>query len=425
MPDSTLARKRAVHVLLPLFIGSVIAYLDRVNLAYAGMTMNKELAFSETVFGTGAGIFFVGYVFFEVPGALIAERWSPRLWLARIMITWGLVSALMAFIKTPGQFYAVRFLLGAAEASFYPVAYASVIPRWFAPEERPRAIAGMLTSLQVSQIVGSPFAGWLLGTSLGGLHGWQVLFLAEAVPAVIFGMVLLYWLADWPRQVSWLTEREKQWLADQYTRDLQRKSAAHSCTVGRALRDPEVLKLCAIYFLWITGFWGFGYWTPRVLQELTHWSPQKVGWMMTIPMALSLAGMVAAGRSASRTGEKRWHGAVPVFLGAAGMAIGAFAKEPLLYFLSVCLAGVGVYGAFGVWWSYPTSFLSGAAAAGAVGLINSFGNTGGYVGPSLFGIVRDATGSFEGAYIGLAASLFLSGLLMLTLGRGRSGVPDA
>jgi MFS transporter, ACS family, tartrate transporter len=417
---TSLARRRSVHVLLPLFIGSVIAYLDRVNISYAALTMNKDLGFSAEVFGMGAGIFFAGYVLFEVPGALIAERWSPRIWLSRILVTWGIVSLLMAFIHDRWEFYIVRFLLGAAEASFYPVAYASVIPRWFSPEERPPAIATMLTSLQVSAIFGSPFAGWLLGTSAFGMKGWQILFVAEAVPALVFGVVLYFWLADWPRQVRWLSEQEKRLLTEAYEQDVRRKSARRKFSVLEALRNPEVLKLCLIYFLWINGFWGFNYWMPTALKDVSGWSTLSIGWAVVIPMVLSLAGMVYIGRSSARSGERRWHGAVPVFLAAAGMGIGTYIEHPFANLVFVCITAIGVYGAFGVWWSYPTTFLSGAAAAGAVGFINSFGNIGGYVGPYLTGVVRDCTGSFHMAYLSLAAMLLVSGVLMLTLGRGRS-----
>ncbi len=415
---ATLTGKRILHILLPLFIGSVIAYLDRVNIAYAALTMNSDLGFSPDVFGMGAGIFFVGYVLFEVPGALVAERWSPRIWLARIMVTWGIASFFMAFIHTGWQFYLVRFLLGAAEASFYPVAFASVIPRWFTPDERPRAIAGMLTSLQISAIIGAPLAGWILGISFLGLRGWRILFVLEAIPALVFGLVLYVWLADWPCQVRWLTDGEKEYLTKQYDEEVARKNAARSYTVLQALRDPEVLRLCLIYFLWITGFWGFNYWMPTALKDLSGWSTQSIGWAVVIPMALSLAAMVFVGHSASRTGEKRWHGALPVFLGALGMGVGIFVRKPVLNLGFVTLSAIGVYGPFGVWWSYPTCFLSGPAAAGAVGLINSFGNLGGYLGPYLTGVARSVTGSFQGAYVALAVSLVTSGLLMLTLRRG-------
>ncbi len=412
---ASFVRRKYLHIILPAFIGSVIAYLDRVNIAYAALTMNTDLGFSAQVYGAGAGIFFIGYVIFEVPGAIIAERWSPRVWLARILITWGIISCFMAFIQSPWQFYLVRFLLGAAEASFYPVIYAIVIPRWFTPQERPQAIALMLTSLQASAIIGAPLAGWLLGITAFGLHGWQMLFILESIPAVVFGVIILFVLADWPREAAWLTLQEKEHLADCFEQETAAKKAARHYTMWQALRDPEVLKLCFIYFLWCTGFWGFNYWMPTALKELSGWSNLTIGWLIVIPMALSMLTMMFIGASSSRTGEKRWHGAVPLFASALGMGIGAFVTNPQVNFLCVCLTAIGVYGAFGIWWSYPTTFLSGAAAAGAVALINSCGNVGGYAGPYLNGFVKDATGSFLRASIVLACMLAAAGALMLTL----------
>jgi ACS family tartrate transporter-like MFS transporter len=412
---NALNQKRRYHVILPLFIGSVIAYLDRINIAYAALTMNQELGFSASVYGMGAGIFFAGYVLLEIPGAMIAERWSPRIWLARIMITWGMVSLLMAFIRTPWQFYLVRFLLGAAEASFYPVAYASVIPRWYTPEERPRAIALMLASLQISAMIGSPLAGWLLGFTIGGLHGWQLLFVVEAIPACLFGVLLLFWLVDWPWQAAWLSADEKKHLAESFSRETEAKNKIKSYTVLQAFGSWKVLKLCFIYFLWITGFWGYNYWLPTVLKEASGWSAMTIGWMIVIPMTLALLGMVLVGYSSSRCNEKRWHGAIPMFLAAAGMLGGVWLPDPRWGFAAVCLAGIGVYSAFGVWWSYPTTFLSGTAAAGAVGMINSFGNIGGYVGPFFAGWIKTLTGSFHWAYLFFAVLLTSAGLLMLTL----------
>lgn len=413
----SLLTRKYLHIILPAFIGSIISYLDRVNIAYAALTMNADLGFTARVFGMGAGIFFVGYVLFEVPGALIAERWSPRLWIARIMITWGIVSCFMAFIQSETHFYIARFFLGAAEASFYPVIYASVIPRWFTPAERPKAIALMLTSLQISAIIGSPLAGWLLGVHIMGLQGWQILFLTEAIPALVFGALIVFLIEDWPSGAAWLSEEEKRELAEQFEQENRAKKTAKHYSVGEALRDPEVLKLCLIYFLWITGYWGFNYWMPTVMKEVSGWSTMTIGWLIVIPMFLSLGAMVYTGSSSSRSGEKRWHGAVPLFLGAVGIGAGAFIAEPVVNFLFVCLTAVGVFAAFGVWWSYPTTFLSGAAAAGAVGLINSFGNIGGYAGPYITGFVKDLTGSFQGAYACLACSLAAAGMLMLTLKR--------
>ena len=419
-PDQArLDRQRSLRIILPLFIGSIIAYLDRVNIAYAGLTMNQDLGFGPAVFGMGAGIFFAGYVLFEVPGALIAERWSPRFWLARILITWGLFSALMAFVHNAWQFYTVRFLIGAAEASFYPVAYASVIPRWYAPEERPRAIALMLTSLPLSAVIGGPLAGWLLTLKVGGFQGWQVLFLVEAIPAILFGLIIPFWLTDRPAQATWLRPADRERLEQRRALEIAALERTGRGTVWEALTNPEVLKLCLIYFLWITGFWGFNFWMPTELRELSNWSTLKIGWITALPMSLALFGMLFVGWSGTRTGERRWHGAIPMFLGAAGLVAGAVTADPVLGVLCLCVAGIGVYGAFGVWWSYPTSFLTGAAAAGAVGLINSIGNVGGWVGPYFAGFIKDRTGSMQWAYVALSASLVLAGISMLSL-RGQA-----
>ena len=409
------ARKKAyINIVLPVFITSVIAYIDRVNIGYAALTMNKDMGFTAQMFGMGAGIFFAGYILFEIPGALIAERYSPKIWLARIMISWGFVSGLMAFMTSVWQFYVIRFLLGAAEASLYPVIYASCIPRWFSAKDRARAIALLLTSLQISGIIGSPLAGWLIGVPLFGLKGWQGLFILEAVPAIIFGFVIVYWMADWPKDARWLTEDEKKFLTEQYEKEVTAKKAVRHYSVLEAFFNPEVLKLCLTYFLWITGFWGFNYWMPTVLKDVSGWSNLAIGWLVVIPMVFSLVVMLYIGHSSSKTGEKRWHGAIGLFIGAIGMGIGVFIKDPWISFFFVILAAVGVYAPFGVWWSYPTTFLSGTAAAGAIVLINSCGNVGGFVGPYITGYIKDATGSFIGAWLYLAISLTLGALLILT-----------
>ncbi len=407
-------RKAYLNIVLPLFFTSVIAYLDRVNIGYAALTMNDDLGLSARMFGLGAGIFFAGYILFEIPGALIAERYSAKIWLARIMLTWGLVSGLMAFMTTTWHFYVLRFLLGAAEASLYPVIYATCIPRWFGAKDRARAIALLLTSLQVSGIVGAPLAGWMLGVPLFGLRGWRGLFLLEAAPALLFAFVIVWWMADRPADAAWLTEEEKDFLDDQYQKEVSAKTAVQRYTVLEAFREPEVLKLCAAYFLWISGFWGFNYWMPQVLKALSGWSNLAIGLLTAVPMTASLIAMLAIGHSSSKRNEIRWHGAVGLFIGAIGLGAGVVMKDPWAAFFFVILAAVGVYAPFGVWWSYPTTFLSGTAAAGAIGLINSFGNVGGFVGPSITGFIKERTGSFTGAWLYLACSLVLAGLLMLT-----------
>ncbi len=407
-------RKAYMNIVLPLFLTSAIAYLDRVNIGYAALTMNTDLGLTARMFGMGAGIFFAGYILFEIPGAIIAERYSAKIWLARIMLTWGVVSGLMAFMTTKWHFYVLRFLLGAAEASLYPVIYATCIPRWFSAKDRARAIALLLTSLQISGIVGAPLAGWLLGVPLFGFKGWQGLFIIEAVPAIAFAFIIVFWMADRPGEAKWLTEDEKRFLTEQYEKEVAAKTAARHYTVLEAFKEPEVLKLCITYFLWISGFWGFNYWMPQVLKSVSGWSNPAIGWLTAVPMAVSLAVMLYIGHSSSKRREKRWHGAIGLFVGAIGLGVGVFMKDPWTSFFFVILAAIGTYAPFGVWWSYPTTFLSGTAAAGAVGLINSCGNLGGFVGPYITGFIKDATGSFAGAWVYLACSLTLAGMLILT-----------
>jgi sugar phosphate permease len=273
----------------------------------------------------------------------------------------------------------------------------------------------MLTSLLISSIVGSPLAGWLLGVTLAGLKGWQVLFLLEAIPAVLYGILLFFLLVDWPKDAKWLTAEEKKELTRQYEDEVAAKNSARRYTLWQALSDREVLKLCLIYFMWITGFWGFNFWMPTVLKAVSGWSNAAVGWVVVIPMTLALIGFIVVGHSSSRTGEKRWHVAIPMFIGAVGMGLGPFVHGPVTSLVLVCVSAIGVYVGMGVWWTYPTSFLSGPAAAGAVGMINSLGNTGGWVGPYLTGFVKELTGSFQWAYVYLAFSLTVAGLLILTL----------
>jgi MFS family permease len=403
------------NIVLPLFLVSVIAYIDRVNISYAALTMNNDLHFGPDVFGFGAGILFAGYLLFAVPGALIAERFGARLWLCAITAAWGVVSGLMAFIHTPMQFFLVRFVLGVAEASLYPVAYAAFIPRWFGARERPFAIAVLLTSLQISGIVGAPLAGWLLGASWSGFKGWQILFLLEAIPAILLGLALPFWLADWPKEAKWLTSDEQQLLKRRYDREVAAKLQLKPYTVSQVLRDSEVLRLCFIYFLWTTGFWGFNYWMPTILKGVSGWPNPAVGGAFAVAMTVSLIASALTGYSSSRTNEKRWHAALHLFFAAAGMTGGAFVHTPRAYFAFMMLTAVGVYAPMAVWWSYPTSFLSGAAAAGAIGLINSTGNIGGFVGPYITGWIKQSTGSYLGAMLYLAASLAAAASLILTL----------
>ena len=411
-----LDRMRKWHIIFPVFLVSVIAFLDRVNIAYAGMTMTQQLDWlTPEVFGAGSGMFFLGYFFFEIPGSLVAARFDACKWIARIMFTWGLVCGLLAFMQNSWQFYLFRFLLGACEASLYPVIYAVLFPRWFLAKERAAAISLMLTSLLIAAIIGSPIAGILLEFRILGFEGWQCLFLIEAIPALVFTFVFLFWVKDRPDKVSYLTPLEKEYLNTTIAAEEAAKESVKKYTIWQSLTDKQVWRLCVIYFTWITGFWGFNFWMPQILKGVSGWSPSLVGFAIIFPMGAALIAQVLVGKSSSKTGEKRWHVAGCMFLGAVGLICAPFIHDGLLSLIFVSITAIGVYAPMGTWWSVPTTFLTGAAAAGATALINSIANLGGYVGPYMLGVIKQNTGSTDGGYFALGAMLIISGLVMLTL----------
>lgn len=411
-----LTRKRDLRIILPVFLVSIIACIDRVNVAYAKLTMTQDLPWiTPEVFGAGAGIFFVGYLIFEIPGSLVAAKFSATKWIARIMFTWGLVCVGMAFMTTQFHFYLCRFLLGASEASLYPVIYSILFPRWFTAAERSRATSLMLTSLLLSNIIGAPLAGVLLETSFFGLHGWQELFILEAVPALAFAVFFFFFVKDRPAQVSWLSDAEKKYLAENYEEEQSHMQGKKKYTVLRAFREPKVWRLCLIYFLWVVGFWGFYFWMPTVLKELSGLSTSLLGGAIAIPMTAALVVQVIMGHTSTRTGDKVWHVAGALFVGAIGLSLSPLASNLGVALFLVCLSAIGIHAAMGIWWTIPTTFLSGPAAAASVALINSCGNIGGWVGPNMMAWVKTATGSFAMGYYIMGAFMMLSGLLVLTI----------
>lgn len=413
---ASLDRRRKIHIIFPVFLVSVIAFIDRVNIAYAGMTMSQQLDWlTPEIFGAGAGMFFLGYFFFEIPGSLIAAKFDACKWIARIMFTWGVVCGLLAFMQSPLHFYLFRFLLGACEASLYPVIYAVLFPRWFLGRERAAAISLMLTSLLIAAIIGAPIAGVLLELSLFGLYGWQCLFLLEAVPALVFTFVFLFWVKDRPDKVTWLTPLEKQYLNETIAAEEEEKHKTKKYTIWQALTDKKVWRLCLIYFTWITGFWGFNFWMPQVLKGVSGWSPSLVGVAIVFPMGAALIAQIIVGHHSSKTGEIRWHIVGCMFLGAFGLICAPFIHTGFLSLLFISITAIGVYSAMGTWWSVPTTFLSGAAAAGATALINSIANLGGYLGPYMLGVIKQTTGSTDAGYFALGGMLVISGLIMLSL----------
>lgn len=412
----SLKRRRDLRIILPVFLVSIIACIDRVNISYAKLTMTQTLGWlSPEVYGFGAGIFFAGYLLLEIPGSLFAAKFSASKWIARIMFTWGAVSLCMAFVSTQWQFYLCRFLLGASEASLYPVIYSLLFPRWFTAAERARATSLMLTSLLLSTIVGAPIAGVLLEHSFFDLLGWQELFILESIPALIFAFYFLLAVKDRPDQVHWLTGAEKEYLTNMYEQEQRAMQHVKKYTVLQAFTDAKVLKLCFIYFLWVVGFWGFYFWMPTVLKNLSGWSTSLIGGAIAIPMAAALVVQLIIGHTATVTGDKVWHVFAALTVGAVGLGLSPFAHNMGVALFLICLSAIGIHASMGVWWTIPTTFLSGPAAAGSIALINSCGNLGGMFGPNMMAWVQAQTGSFAMGYYLMALFMFSAGLLVLTL----------
>ena len=410
------ARHRIALRLLPfLFILYVIAFLDRMNIGAAALQMPRDLGFSEGVVGLGAGIFFLGYFLLEIPGALIAERWSARRWIARIMISWGLVTVFMAFIHTTRQFYLVRFLVGAAEAGFMPgvIVY---LTHWFCYRDRAKAVAFFYAANPLSYVVGSPLAGVLMGLTWLGMTGWRWLFIVEGIPAIIFGFITIWYLTDWPAEAKWLPDDERSWITQELKHEKDAKK--HSFNIWEALRHRDVILLTLCYFGAMTGSYGIAFWLPTLLRRLSGQSDLRVTLMAALPYVAAFVAQQVNGWHSDRTRERRWHAAIPVFTCGLALAFAVVFQASLAVSLALfVVAGGAFYGFQPVFWTVPTLFLSESAAAASIGLINSVGNLGGFVGPMVIGYLVNRTHSFSWGLLYLVASLFASGSLMLAVGR--------
>jgi MFS transporter, ACS family, tartrate transporter len=410
------ARRRIALRLLPfLWALYVIAFLDRVNVAFAALEMSHDLHFSDKVFGLGAGIFFLGYVLLEIPGALIVERWSARRWIARIMISWGIVTVLVGFVDTSSQFYTVRFFLGAAEAGFFPgvIVY---LTHWFSRRDLAKAVASFMAAQPIANLVGSPLAGKLLQVHWYGLEGWRWLFFLEGVPAVIFGVIVFFYLTDWPGQAAWLPQDERKWITAELDLEKKEKSAVHSYTIAQALRRREVILLTLIYFLATTGIYGFTLWLPTIVKRASGFSTSIVTLLVTLPYLAGLIATLLNGWHSDRNQERRWHAAGLLFGATAALLLatifGAHFSLQLGFFT---LFVACVYGYQPCFWPLPTMTLGESAAAACIGLINSIGNLGGFAGPFIVGYLVNRTGSFNSGMVWLMASLFAAGVLILCL----------
>ncbi|GGF04091.1 MFS transporter [Aliidongia dinghuensis] len=409
-------RKITLRIVPFIMLLYFIAFIDRVNIGFAALTMNKELGFSPTVFGFGAGIFFLGYFLFEVPSNLILDKVGARIWIARVMITWGLVSGTMAFVQGSTGFYVLRFLLGAAEAGFFPgiILYLSY---WFPPRRRAAVTALFMAAAPLSTALGSPVSGALLELhGLLGLAGWQWMFLAEAAPAVILGVVVLFYMTDRPEKATWLADEERAWLVNTMNAERASKAATASHSVWRGLADGRVLALSLVYFGTSAGLYTLGIWSPMIIKQFGLTSLQ-VGFLNAIPAIVAVLAMVLWARHSDRTGERTWHVVAACLLASVGLVWAGSAATVVPVLLALTLVNIGISAAKPPLWSMPTIFLSGPAAAAGIATINSIGNLGGFVGPAMIGWIKDLTGSFVYGLYFVAVLPALSAILTLALSR--------
>jgi MFS transporter, ACS family, tartrate transporter len=414
------ASRRIRGRLLPyLFVLYTIAYLDRVNVGYAALQMTGDLNFTPEVYGFGAGIFFAGYLILEIPGTILVEKWSARRWIARIMISWGIVAACTGFIHSATQFYWIRFLLGVAEAGFFPgiIIYLS---HWIRYEERAAALAAFMLAQPIANLVGSPVSGILLGIHWLGLAGWRWLFILEGIPAAALGVATLFCLTDWPNEAKWLTDDERTWISSELEQEKQTRRKLHPQSAWQTLCRREVLQLCAAYFCVNCSIYGFTFWLPTIVKKLSGLSNFSVSVIAALPYCVGLLAMVLVSRSSDRKRERRWHTAFSLLLICLGLALGALQSGIILSILMFCVAAAGMYGYLPCFWSIPATFLTGTAAAAAVGLINSIGNLGGFAGPFIFGYLTKTTHSFVSGVLYLAGCAAAAAILVVSVRPSRA-----
>jgi MFS family permease len=380
--EASTYRKVDVRVVPFLFLCYILAYLDRVNVGFAKLQMLKDLSLSDAAFATGAGIFFIGYFFFEVPSNVLLKKFGARMWIARIMISWGVISACMIFVKGERSFYAMRFLLGLAEAGFFPgvIFYLTL---WYPSKLRSTRTAWFVAAIAVSGVVGNPVSGWIMDTLSGAmkLAGWQWLFLSEGIPSILVGLVVIFYLESSIEEAKWLTREEKTLLAQNLESEDKHKTE-HK--LSDAFTSGKVWALCAIYFTLMIGLYGIAFWLPTIVKAFGMKGYLRVGLITAIPYGVAVIGMIVLSNHSDKTGERRLHYVGNVVAGAVGLVLsGVFASNPVLAIIFLSVGTLGVIGSMPLFWPLPSAFLAGTAAAAGIGIVNSVGNLGGYVGPNI------------------------------------------
>jgi MFS transporter, ACS family, tartrate transporter len=410
---------RLMWRLMPfLFLLYIVAYLDRINMSFAVLQMREQLDLSERVIGRAAGMFFIGYFFFQLPSNLILEKFGVRRWISVIMITWGVVSCLMIFIRGPISFYTMRFLLGAAEAGFFPgmILY---MKRWFPANARARAVAWFMTANPLAGVVGSPISGALLGLHSLGLSGWQWMFLIEGLPAIVFGTIVLWTLCDHPDEAHWLRSEEKEWLITRLAAEQRAEAAVSRRDFWKVLVNLRIWLLSMVYFGLSTTMYGVTLWLPSVIRSFSGMSYVWIGTVAVVPFLVTVIVMVLVGMRSDRAGERRWHTAVPAFVAAGGLSLAAYGNSTLIVIAGITIGMAFAEAMGGPFWAMATSRLSGLSAAAGIAVINSLANLGGYFGPDIIGLFRSANGGFKGGLLAIAATVATSGVIALIVGRER------
>ena len=410
--DSAYA-KVAWRIIPLLFVCYIAAYLDRVNVGFAKLQMQSDVAgLSDTVYGIGAGIFFVGYFFFEVPSNILLEKFGARVWIARIMVSWGIISSAMLFVNSPEIFYVLRFLLGVAEAGFFPgiILY---LTYWFPSRRRGRMVACFMTGIALTGVIGGPLSGWILHqfTGVANLKGWQMLFLIEGIPSILIGLCLPFILDNGIRSARWLTNDEKELLAGNLDKEEVHKT---HLSLGQIFFDPRLLLFCLLYFCCAFGLYGTGFWIPQLIKNTGVNDPLFVGLLTAIPYGFGAIAMVLFGRSSDRSGERRWHFSTAALLGAIGIIISnVFRQNTVVAMIGLTVATIGILATFPLFWPMPTAVLAGTAAAAGIAWINSVGNLAGFFGPYIVGVITDLTKRSDYALYVVSAMLLLGAIMVL------------